>query len=113
MRDFVIFLRHFGTILHFARGILLSLAALLLVCVLVISYAEGLPLGRTTYFVLITALTIGYGDITPKTPLGAAGCVAAGVIGLITTGLGIAAAVRALQDALRERYGQPPKSRDE
>jgi hypothetical protein len=59
---------------------------------------EGIPLGRAIYFACITGLTIGYGDITPKTGCGMIASIAIGLIGMIFTGITIAVATRALAD---------------
>jgi hypothetical protein len=112
MRDFLLFLRYLFRIIHFARGILLSLGLLLLICVLVFSRAEGVAFREGVYFVLITALTIGYGDITPETAWGRIASVAAGVIGVLITGMVIAAAVRALGQALQIKGGDPTRRED-
>lgn len=103
MRDFIRFMRQVFRILYFIRGVVLSLILLLLVCVVVIAAAEGLPLDQAVYFVLITALTIGYGDITPVTTIGRVASIAAGLLGMLTTGILVAVAVRALALAFQEQ----------
>lgn len=106
MRDFIRFIRNLFEIVYFIRGIILTFALLLLICVVVISLAEGLPFGRATYFVLITALTIGYGDVTPMTPLGRITSVAAGIFGLLVTGIVVAVAVRALTQSVQQKINE-------
>ena len=59
--------------------------------------------GRAVYFVLITAMTIGYGDITPVTTGGKIGSVAAGLIGVAACGIFVAVATRALREAYEEK----------
>ena len=70
------------------------------------------PLGETLYFCGITALTIGYGDVVPTTTFGRIDALLLGLIGLLMTGLVIAAAVRGVQEAARkadiQRQGEPP-----
>ena len=105
MRDFLRFMRYLFGIIYFLRGILLSFGLLMLVCVFVIRHSENMPWGESIYFVLVTALTIGYGDITPETPLGRIVSITAGVIGLLMTGIVIASAVRALTMAMQEKVG--------
>jgi hypothetical protein len=104
MRDFIRFIRHLFETVHFIRGIVLALALQLLLCVIVVVLAEGMPIGQAVYFVLITALTIGYGDITPNTPWGRVASVAAGAIGMLITGIIAAATVRALSQAVHEKH---------
>ena len=106
MRDFLRFLRHLWKVIHFLRGVVVSLLLLLLFCAILVAVSEGMPLREAVYFVLITALTIGYGDITPATPLGRVASVAAGIIGIVSTGIVVAASVRALERSYRE--GQEP-----
>lgn len=60
------------------------------------------PLGETLYFCGITALTIGYGDVVPTTTFGRIDALLLGLIGLLMTGLVIAAAVRGVQEAARK-----------
>jgi voltage-gated potassium channel len=63
---------------------------------------EKLPFGDALYFALITGLTIGYGDIVVKTPVGRILAVLIGIIGVLFSGLVIAVAVRALRECYRE-----------
>jgi voltage-gated potassium channel len=58
-------------------------------------------MGETVYFCAITALTIGYGDVVPTTTFGRIDAVLLGLIGLVFTGLIVAAAVRGVQEASR------------
>jgi voltage-gated potassium channel len=103
MRDFLTFLRHLFEILHFIRGVILAFILPLVLCVVVMVLAEGMSVSKAAYLVLITALTIGYGDITPVTAWGKASSVVAGVTGLLFSGIIIAAAVRALGQAVQEK----------
>lgn len=64
------------------------------------------PIGETIYYCAITALTIGYGDVVPTTMFGRLDALLLGLVGLLLTGLVIAAAVRAVQEAAR-RAGSP------
>ncbi|MBP0592228.1 two pore domain potassium channel family protein [Paraburkholderia sp. LEh10] len=59
------------------------------------------PMSETVYFCAITALTIGYGDVVPTSTLGRIDAVLLGLIGLVFTGLIVAAAVRGVQEAAR------------
>lgn len=59
------------------------------------------PMGETVYFCAITALTIGYGDVVPTTVFGRIDAVLLGLIGIVFTGLIVAAAVRGVQEASR------------
>ncbi|MEM5295671.1 potassium channel family protein [Burkholderia sp. JPY481] len=57
------------------------------------------PLGETVYFCAITALTIGYGDVVPTSSFGRIDAACLGLIGVVFTGLIVAAAVRGVQEA--------------
>jgi len=103
MHDFIRFMRHVLQIVHFVRGVVVTFAVLLLLCVVGVVLAEGMPIGQAVYFVLITALTIGYGDVTPTTAWGQVASVAAGLVGLLSTGILVAVAVRALSQAVEEK----------
>jgi uncharacterized membrane protein len=53
--------------------------------------------GDAVYFSFVTGLTIGYGDIVVKSTLGRCVALFIGFIGIIFTGLVIAAAVEAVR----------------
>jgi voltage-gated potassium channel len=74
-------------------------------------YAFGAPvetanrtpssLAETMYFCAITALTIGYGDVVPSSLFGRIDAFLLGLLGVVFTGLVVAAAVRGVQEAAR------------
>jgi voltage-gated potassium channel len=103
MQDFVQFLRYLFRIIYFVRGVIVAFAVLLTGCVVLMALAERMPVGQATYLILITSLTVGYGDIAPATALGRTVSVAAGILGLILNGLVIAVAVRALSEAVQDK----------
>jgi uncharacterized membrane protein len=80
----------------------LALLALIVINSWAISYVEKLPFGDALYFAFITGLTIGYGDIVVKTPVGRILAVLIGFIGVLFSGLVIAVAVRALRETVEE-----------
>ena len=65
-----------------------------------IAKSEGIKLGDGIYFAFITGLSIGYGDIVPKTELGRVVSVAIGLIGMLFVGLTVAVATHALRNTL-------------
>jgi uncharacterized membrane protein len=94
-------LEFWRTIWHM-RSVNLALFALIVINSWAISYAEKLPFGDALYFAFITGLTIGYGDIVVKTPVGRILAVLTGFIGVLFSGLVIAVAVRALRQTFHE-----------
>jgi voltage-gated potassium channel len=67
------------------------------------------PLGEVVYFCAITALTIGYGDVVPTSTFGRIDAILLGLVGLVITGLIVAAAVRGVQEATRRASEQKPQ----
>lgn len=63
---------------------------------IVVGLREGWSVQESIYFSFVTGLTIGYGDLAPKTLLGRVFAVLIGVCGVIVTGLIAAVAVRAI-----------------
>jgi voltage-gated potassium channel len=61
-----------------------------------------MPFGESLYFSFITGLTIGYGDIVVKTPFARLLAVLLGLIGIIFTGIMVAAALRAVERSLED-----------
>jgi hypothetical protein len=93
---------------HYAMQIREGIGALLLMLVLggfAIAKVEGIKLGDAVYFAFITGLSIGYGDIVPKTDLGRIVSVAIGLVGVLFVGLTVAIATRALRDTA-ERFNR-------
>ncbi|HTH61227.1 MAG TPA: potassium channel family protein [Paraburkholderia sp.] len=54
---------------------------------------------ETAYFCAITALTIGYGDVVPTSTFGRVDAILLGLLGVVFTGLIVAAAVRGVHEA--------------
>ena len=102
MKMFIRFAYHFLIIIGHLKSIFLFLIALVVISALVITQIENLPFGDTLYFSFITGLTIGYGDIVVKTPLARLIAVLLGLIGMITSGIMVAASIRAVEKSLIE-----------
>jgi len=75
---------------------------------IVIGLLEGWLLHQSIYFSFITGLTIGYGDLVPKSPLTRSIAVLIGLCGLLLTALVAAVAVRALTATLDDAKSDPP-----
>ena len=109
MRDFLSFCRHALVMLHRVRGVILVLAVAMCACAVIIGRIEGIPFGDALYFTLITGMTVGYGDITPTSVAGRALSVLVGVIGVISVGLVVAIANRALALTVQEKSAEQEK----
>ncbi|SAL88638.1 Ion channel [Caballeronia choica] len=99
-----------GRTLWYLRGILAGLLVLFVLLTIAMYYMGDpvetvkrtpSPIAETLYFCAITALTIGYGDVVPTSTLGRIDAVLLGLIGMVFTGLIVAAAVRGVQEAAR------------
>jgi uncharacterized membrane protein len=102
MKMFVRFNYHFFIIIGRLHAVLLALSALILGIAVVIRHLEKMPFGESLYFSFITGLTIGYGDIVVKTPFARLLAVLLGLIGIIFTGIMVAAALRAVERSLED-----------
>jgi uncharacterized membrane protein len=102
MKMFVRFNYHFFIIIGRLQAVLLALFALILGIAVVIRHLEKMPFGESLYFSFITGLTIGYGDIVVKTPFARLLAVLLGLIGIIFTGIMVAAALRAVERSLED-----------
>ena len=109
MRIFIRFSYHFSKILWHFHAVFLSLFGLIVGIAVAIAHFEKLPFGEALYFSFITGLTIGYGDIIAKTPFGRLMAVLLGLIGIVFTGMMVAAAIRAVGESM-EGYNRSKNS---
>lgn len=73
----------------------------------VIGLLEDWSLGDGLYFAFVSGLTIGYGDLVPKTHLSRALAICIGFTGILLTGLVAAVGVNALNAALKDVGKEP------
>ena len=96
------FTHHFFRAIWHVKVVSVALIALIVAGAGAITVFEKMPFADTLYFALITGLTIGYGDIVPQNPLGRVVAVLIGFIGILFTGLMVAALVYAVRESLKE-----------
>ncbi|MFO1363112.1 MAG: potassium channel family protein [Burkholderiales bacterium] len=96
------FLAHFWAALRVVWPILSALLVVMVGLGVVVGRIEHWPLRDSLYFTFVSGLTIGYGDLVPKTLLARALAVAIGITGVLLSGLIAAVGVQALLAAARE-----------
>lgn len=82
--------------------ILSILLSVMLALGIAISFLEGWPVVDGIYFSFVSGLTIGYGDLVPKSLLSRTLAICIGFTGVLLTGLVAAVGVQALTSALKE-----------
>jgi Na+-translocating ferredoxin:NAD+ oxidoreductase RnfE subunit len=97
------FLKGLFTGLQVVSPVLSIVLALIVGLGIVVGLREGWSVQDSVYFSFVTGLTIGYGDLAPKTLLGRMFAIFIGVCGVILTGLVAAVAVRAITAAYDTR----------
>ena len=106
------FNHHFLRITWHLRALYLGLLALIMAGAVVIVATEKMSFGKAVYFSFITGLTVGYGDIAPSTAIGQIISVLLGLVGILFTGVVVAAAVEAVRRAWEETHSQITQKQD-
>ena len=83
--------------------ILSALVSLIVVLGLVAGLIEGWSIQDSIYFAFVSGLTIGYGDLAPKTLLARILAVVIGICGVMLTALVAAVAVKAFESVRTTR----------
>ncbi len=95
---FGVFLR----IIYALRSIIVTLLVFIILMGVLVAYVEGLSVSDGIYLAFVSALTVGYGDIVPKTALGRVICVGVlPILGMLITGIMVAAAVNAIDRGIK------------
>ncbi len=103
MSIFYQFIVHFSGVLWTVRTVIIGLFILIIAGAVIITYLETMPFDDACYFSFVTGLTIGYGDIAVKTFGGRVVSILIGFIGIIFTGINIAAATKAIREIYRKK----------
>ena len=85
--------------------VLSVLVGLMVVLGVVVGLREGWSIQESIYFAFVSGLTIGYGDLAPKTLLARTLAIFIGVCGVLFTALLAAVAVKALTAATKDGDG--------
>ena len=88
------------TLLYEFSGTLAAFALVIALAGVLISRFDKLPLGESIYFAFITAFTVGFGDIAPKSKGARVVTIVLSFFGLLLAGIVVAVAVHALDVAL-------------
>ena len=91
------FIENFFRIFMHLSPVLTLICLVILFLGVLVGRIEGWPRGDAIYFALVTALTIGYGDMTPRTRRARIVAVLLGFCGIIFTGILVVIAIEALQ----------------
>jgi len=87
------FFKTYFSLLASASQVLIALFVTVVILGAVISIVEKINFWDAQYLSFITALTIGYSDLTPHTPLGKIISILLGIAGMVFVGIMVAAAI--------------------
>ena len=82
-------------------GLFLALAVLVVLAGMLIAKFDKISLEDGIYFAFITALTVGFGDIIPKSRVTRVISIILALLGLVLVGILVAVSVHALDIALK------------
>lgn len=95
--------KNLGFVYWHIAGVIIWLQGLIILGGFAIAFLDKKPIGETMYLAFITALTIGYGDLTPQSGWAKLVAICIGFIGIIVTGLAVAASIRALEMTVEQQ----------
>ena len=96
-REFI--LTHLG-LLYELSGVILALIGIVAVSGALIARYDRMPLEDAMYLAFITAFTVGFGDVTPRSRAARVITVFLSLVGVILVGIAVAVAVQALDIVL-------------
>lgn len=109
--QFLKFSREFFRIAWEIRSVLVSLIVLISLSGCALSGLESLDFRDGQYLAFVTALTIGYGDLSPESYPGKLICILIGVVGMVCMGLIVGVASVAVGSTI-EPQGPGNKKQD-
>ena len=99
---FLTYSLHFVQYCFLLRSVLGSHLAFVIFGGILFSSFENISIWQGIYFAIITATSVGYGDISPETLVGQVISIALALLGTIFFGLVIAVATRAFTDTIKD-----------
>jgi hypothetical protein len=103
-----VFIKELRAELRVVWPVLSGVLVAIVVLGLVSGLLEGWSVQESIYFAFVSGLTIGYGDLAPRTGMARVLAIAIGICGVLMTALLAAIAVRALNARGEERDGPWP-----
>jgi voltage-gated potassium channel len=98
------FAAHLG-LLYELSGAFAAFGLVIVVAGVLVSRFDKIPVGDAIYFAFITAFTVGFGDVAPKSHGARVVAVVLSFLGLILLGILVAVAVHSLDLALQVARG--------
>jgi len=90
---------HLGLVYELA-GVILALVAVITLAGALVARFDRIPLEDAVYFAFITAFTVGFGDLAPRSRGARVVSVLLAATGLLLVGIAVAVAVHAVDIAL-------------
>jgi len=101
--DFTIsFLKLFGWAIYLISPVLIFLLVIIVILGQIVTYVEGWKKFDGIYWSLITATTVGYGDMRPQYKLSKILSIMIAITGIIFTGIILAAALETMSKSIEK-----------
>lgn len=100
----ITFIELFLSLVYYLLPLLAFLILLIAAAGLVVGRLEKLSILDSIYYGLITATTVGYGDIRPKQKVSKLIAIGIAIVGLVTTGIIVTVGVLATQETVDRHY---------
>ena len=97
------FIQAHSALLWELAGVFAFLTLVILAGGMLLARFDGLPFGEAIYLAFVTALTVGFGDLTPRSGAARVVTVVLAFFGMLLFGILIATAVHAMDEALLSR----------
>lgn len=98
------FIELFFSLVYYLAPLLAFLFLLIVTAGLAVGRIEKLSILDSIYYALITATTVGYGDIRPQQKVSKLIAVCIALVGLVTTGIIVTVGVLATQETFDRHY---------